>query len=365
LVRWLSSAFNFNGWVMTNTEIISNLSFPKLTSVYGFKSIAHLFGSSKPRCGIYLLAFPGEKYYIGQATDIVRRFSQHFKTYERIDGFTFLKSPRSKLDALEKDLIYQAEKAGLTLLNVIHVSNVVGETDLDVLFDVGVLERWIKDPSEENLNDLGTIPITLPLAHNQRASLKFVQLQAQPLFTTALTQLFAFLDTAIPYPRTSEFSFWAVSAMPGTNRNTLPRMLCVNVSMMEVFSVGYYLEEDCADLTWSFINVASDVFYEGFGSLKEFELEHPDISVNTSPSYRDGGQLLIKLDAFTQNCMINLLLDQRVTKAAATLCLRLMRKRPTIFSKFHCPQLVDAALSYRELSDDELAEKIEATCIQD
>ena len=353
------------GVSVTNTEIISCLSFPKLTNVTGFKSIAHLFGTSKPRCGIYLLAFPEDTFYIGQAVDVVRRFSQHLKTYEKIEGFTFFKTPKSKLDALEKDLIYRAEKAGLTLLNVVHVSSVVGETDLDMLFDEGVLERWIESPEEENLKDSDTMPIILPLAHNERASLKMAQLEAHPLFQTALIQLFGFLDTSIPYPRTSEYSFWAVSAMPSTNRNSLPRMICVNVSMMEVFSVGYYLEKECEGLTWSFINVASDVFYEGFGSLKKFELDHPDISVNTTPSYRDGGQLLIKLDAFTQNCMINLLLDLRVTKAAATLCLRLMRKRPTIFSKFHCPQLVDAALSYRELSDEELAAKIEAACIQD
>ena len=253
----------------------------------------------------------------------------------------------------------------MTLLNVVHVSNVVGETDLDVLFDEGVLDRWIEDPEEENLKDFDTMPITLSLAHNERASLKMAQLEAHPLFQAALIQLFGFLDTAIPYPRISEYSFWAVSAMPGTNQNTSPRMLCVSVSMMEVFCVGYYLEKEDDDLTLSFINVASDVFYENFGSLKEFESEHPNIEVNTDTFYRDGGQHVLALHAFTQNCMIDLLLDLRVTKAAATLCLRLMRKRPTIFSKFHCPQLVDAALSYRALSDEELIEKIEAACIQD
>ena len=222
-----------------------------------------------------------------------------------------------------------------------------------------------EDPEEENLNDNDTMPITLPFAHNERASLKMAQLKVHPLFEAALIQLFGFLDTAIPYPRVSEYSFWAVSAMPGTNRNTMPRMLCVNVSVMEVFCVGYYLEEDCTGFTWSFINIASDVFYEGFGSLETFESEHPDISVNTAPSYRDGGQLVIQLVASAQVTMLSLLIDQRVTKAAAMLCLRLMRKRPTIFSKFHCPQLASAALSYRELSDDELVEKVEAVCIQE
>ena len=127
-----------------NTKTIHDLGFPELTNVSGFKSIAHLFGTSKSRCGIYLLALPENKFYIGQAVDVVRRFSQHLKNYKQIDGLTFLKSPKSKLDLRERNLIHQAEKSGLTLLNVVHVSSVVGETDLDVLFNEGVLDRWMR-----------------------------------------------------------------------------------------------------------------------------------------------------------------------------------------------------------------------------
>ena len=129
---------------MNAPESISKLGFPKLTNVSGLKSIAQEFGSSKPRCGIYLLAFSGDRYYIGQAVDCVRRFSQHLKTYDEIDGFSFIKVPKTKLDEREKELIFKAESAVLTLLNVMHVSLVVGETDLDLLFEEGVLDRWLE-----------------------------------------------------------------------------------------------------------------------------------------------------------------------------------------------------------------------------
>ena len=42
--------------------------------------------------------------------------------------------------------------------------------------------------------------------------------------------------------------------------------------------------------------------------------------------------------------MAELLADESVSKAAAMLALRVMRKRATIYAKFHCTQLADLAL---------------------
>lgn len=343
---------------MITPKNIADLGFPELTDVSGLRSVAHLVKSPKNRCGIYLLAFSGDRYYIGQAVDIVRRFSQHLKTYGEIDGFTYIQVAKTKLDAREKELIFNAEASGFTLLNVVHVSNIIGDTDLDLLFDEGVLDRWLGDPELANLKDFDTQTIQLPKAHNERAALKFAQLKRHPLAKAAIIQLACFLEVAVPYPRMSEFSFWTVTAMPGTNSSTMPRILCVSTSVMEVFGLGYYKGKEDADLTWSFVNVASDFLLESFGSEESFRSEYPSIYLDTETRYRDGGQYVFRLCAGTQNCMIQLLADIRVTKAAASLCLRLMRKRPTIFSKHHCPQLVDAALVYRQWSDQAIDKEI-------
>ena len=47
----------------------AELGFTQLAPVSTLRSIAQLFGSSKPRCGIYLLEFPERRFYIGQAVE--------------------------------------------------------------------------------------------------------------------------------------------------------------------------------------------------------------------------------------------------------------------------------------------------------
>ena len=176
-------------------------------------------------------------------------------------------------------------------------------------------------------------------------------------------QLCIFLQKAMPYPRISEHAFWSVSAMPSstsTNKKFAPRLLCVSTGVMEVFCVGYYREANIKDFTWSFINVASDVLFESFGDEKAFKDKHPNIFVNKNAKYREGGQYVVQLHANTQNAMVSMMEDLRVAKAAAALCLRVMRKRSNIYSRFHCPQLADAALHYRTLSSEELDLEIES-----
>ena len=69
-----------------NAEKINALgfSFDQHLDVKGRISVSHLFPKSKPRCGIYLLSFSDDTFYIGQAIDAVKRFSQHRKKYDNI-----------------------------------------------------------------------------------------------------------------------------------------------------------------------------------------------------------------------------------------------------------------------------------------
>src|SRR5690349_12249757 len=91
---------------------IHALGFSTAEPVGSFHSIAHLFGKTKGRCGIYMLGFPDDSIYIGQAKDVVRRFAQHRRNYSSIATFSFLRTRESKLDDVEVDLIRRAEKLG-------------------------------------------------------------------------------------------------------------------------------------------------------------------------------------------------------------------------------------------------------------
>ena len=131
--------------------------------------------------------------------------------------------------------------------------------------------------------------------------------------------------------------------MPSGNSDW-PRLLCVNAALMELFVVGWK-KQDARDALWSFVNVAEDVLLAHWKSLNKLKRKFPFLRFEQR-SYRDAGQHQITiLCEGSARLMTQLLTDPGVSKAAATLALRVMRKRATIYGKYHCPQLTDLALS--------------------
>jgi hypothetical protein len=112
----------------------------------------------------------------------------------------------------------------------------------------------------------------------------------------------------------------------------------VNVGMMEVFVVGTHLDDPSS--VWSFMVVSKSSLNEsGFHTnyKKPFDMRERN--------YRDAGQDQIALGVELGSHMRDLLSDSRVTKAAASLTQRVMRKRDTIYSKYHCPQSAELLLA--------------------
>lgn len=101
--------------------MVTELGFPALVDVRGRRSIADLLPKSRNRCGIYLLEFSEGLFYIGQALDVVRRFSQHRKQHDNIVRWSFRPVNRRNLDAVERELIHCAPSLGLALTNKVHV----------------------------------------------------------------------------------------------------------------------------------------------------------------------------------------------------------------------------------------------------
>src|SRR5438552_15940588 len=89
---------------------------------------------------------------------------------------------------------------------------------------------------------------------------------------------------------------------------------------------------------WGFVNVASDVLYGAFGNEAGFIKAFPTIEL-VHRNYRDGGQNQISLHAHDGSSLRKLIQNVTVRSAAAALALRIMRKRATIYGKFHCKQL--------------------------
>ena len=82
----------------------------------------------------------------------MRRFSRHRKQHN-IVRWSFQPIKRRNLDAVERELIHRAPTLGLTLTNKVHVSQVVGETDLDGLLAPDEQQAWLAKPAVRVLAD--------------------------------------------------------------------------------------------------------------------------------------------------------------------------------------------------------------------
>lgn len=322
------------------SKSIASLGFSVVNNVESLLSIAHLFGTSKKRCGVYCLGFRGDIFYIGQAVDVVRRFAQHRRNYDDIILFYFMPAPKNQLDEIEKGLIYKAEAIGVKLKNAVHVSSILGETDFDLVMPIDEQEAWLSANSR-----LPAIPdeyaprIILPERQLVRFSKNLDQFTKHPLRTSALTLLKKYICECIPVPRRAEYSFWSVSCMPSTNKNTWPRLFCVNAASMELFVVGW---KKSSNLLWSVLTVDEDVLMQYWPNPDAFLERFSSVELY-SRGYRDAGQNQITLCS-SGNDVGLLLADPGVCKAAAALALRVMRKRANFYMQYHCSPLVDQAL---------------------
>ena len=318
----------------------ASLGFASLEPVASLLSIAHLFGNNKPRCGVYLLVFDTGLMYIGQAVEVVRRFSQHQRNHGDIVGFAFLALPSQELNSKEKSLIQQAERQGLPLTNAVHVSSIAGDTDLDMVLPVHAQKNWLDRATHSVKNERLAPIIQLPAAQQLRALKPFARFEKNPLKPAAVALLQHYLRQCIPAWRQTEYAFWSVSCMPATNRSTWPRLFAVNAGMMELMVVGWNIDNP-AEL-WGFVTVAQDVLLQGWGSLNALSRAHPAAEF-LQRDYRDAGQHQITLQVKGAEAFAQLLKEERVTQAAGVLALRVMRKRPNLYSRYHCVPLSELA----------------------
>lgn len=316
------------------------LGFPSREPVATLFSIAHLFGRGTNRCGIYLLEFLECRIYIGQAVDVVRRFGQHRKNHADIQAFSFMPCPQDALDVTERELIRRAESQGRVLLNTVHVSQVTGDTDFDTVLSLEEQALWLASPADFNAGDSATA-VVLPDAQRIRFSKQFDRFSEHPIGDAASSMLRTYVQHCIPAPKRSEYSFWAVSCLPSTNRNTWPRLFCVSAGVMELLVVGFHKSAPAS--MWGFVTIATDILSQAvdadpllLSTLAGVEMVQRD--------YRDAGQHQVTLQARDCQSLKTLLEHPSIQGAGAQLALRVMRKRATIYGKFHCKPLADQAL---------------------
>lgn len=325
------------------TEIINQLGFQFDTAfnVQGRLSIADLFPKSKNRCGIYLLNFSDDTFYIGQALDTVRRFAQHRKNYDNIIRLWFQSVKRDKLNEVEQRLIHEAEMKGLLLINKTFVSNIIGDTDLDLIISPAEQEGWL-DNDIEISNDDYDLYRTVETKHKIKYHKNFDTLKQVENYPQLKRILNLYIKKCIPAFKKTELSFWALSCMPSTNINTYPRYFCMNVNAMEVFVLGF---ERKTKKPFTFI-VLTSLFLENddkeldrlYDNYKTFEADQSE--------YRAAGADQVRFHFSDLDELEKILLNEpKIINSIKELNLRLMRKGGTIYSPFHCFDLAKDVLA--------------------
>lgn len=323
------------------TDIINALGFQydNAIDVKGRLSISDLFPKSKKRCGIYLLNFSDNTFYIGQAIDAVKRFSQHRKNYDNILRYWFIEIKKENLNVEEERLIKSAEASGLLITNKTFVSNVIGETDLDLVITQVEQSEWLENNrsiSNDGYDLYPSIDLKYKIKYQHNYN-KFKQNEIYPQLKNILNK---YITQCIPAFKKTELSFWSLSCLPATNIGSFPRYFCVNINSMEVFVVGYDKKQAShfcfINITKRFLHNVDDIelLYENL-ETKYDGLEIAEIN------YRAAGNDQICFHFQNLNEFENLITNEpEIIDSIKEMNLRLMRKGGTIYSPFHCFELV-------------------------
>ncbi|MBV9081280.1 MAG: hypothetical protein JOZ62_01290 [Acidobacteriaceae bacterium] len=239
-------------------------------------------------------------------------------------------------------LIHRAESSGLALRNFVHTSQVVGETDLDLVISPEKQYAWLANPERFNRKESSAHRLSMPASYLARFSDQFHAFQDEPASAFATRILRRYVVGCIPAPVMTEYSFWAVSCLPATNRPYWPRLACISMAMMETFVVGHF-KNNPKEL-WALIVVGRKTLFEAFGGQRRFSELFPRITLKRR-GHRDAGPDQVTLHAWSAADLREIIENGKIRHAAAELALRVMRKRATIYGKFHCKQLADYVLN--------------------
>ena len=311
------------------------LGFPKPRVIAGRTSIADIFSPSN-RCGIYILYFSNGEYYVGQSKDVTRRFVQHLRIHHDIEKLAFKRVARKNLDAEEAAVAAVLEGQGHKLRNILLTSIPKGESDFDLIMPLEDQNRWIA--GQDYMSPPGVRIVEPELRRKYQG--KFLQLTQMPHSEKAIAGLQHYLRIGVPAPLRTEVSFWSCSCLPSFHNKQITIYSRINLFWQEVFTAS--LEDK--QLSFS-IHLTLSVLQKEFGpSLSKLARRHPLVGIYDH-TYAPGGPDQINLDAQGSSALQRLLEDETIVSAIRLFNLRLMKKGPCRFSRYHCMDLADRLLA--------------------
>ncbi len=316
----------------TMQQKLTQLGFTQTHTVRGKAHIDALFPEKK-RCEIYVLHFPDQTYYVGQAIDVCKRYEQHrSKAFPDVEQISFKPIPQAKLDKEEQYTIRELELGGVRLRNITYTSIPATSSELDVLMAVADQERWLDDLS---FSDAGDARAAIPAAQYDKTNAKYRQFEQLHLprdtKAEAVSLLRYYIHQFIPAYQRTEYDYWSLSCMPKTSG--YQRLAALNMSKMEMLVL--FPDGDM------FVNVAVSEILKAYPTIADFHRAYHHASI-TQSFYEDAGfdQAHIRIGSFAEAWRV--FADPAVQRSIRLLNLYRMRKRGSFYKQYHCPALVDA-----------------------
>jgi hypothetical protein len=306
-------------------KLLKELKFTKTELVEGRYSVADLF-KPKERCGIYVLHFKNGQFYVGLATDFVRRYNQHRKNHLDIEYVSFKKVKKERLPEEEKLIVQTLQSEGFSLRNIQLVSIIEGETDFDLLMPVEQQEEFVSDLTFNNMEgDKFEIE-----EQRIKYTKNFLILSKLPYFDEFIQAIRAYVHIGIPIPKKSEYSFWCVSVPSGS-----PKLSRINVNWQEVSTFVFEKNDFYVTFHMAYSPLAAefgeelDGLFEQFADLEIFLDDKDEIH-----TYEPGGQDQISF-VIPSSIFHRFIALDAIKIAIKTFNLRLMRKGATIYNRYH------------------------------
>lgn len=307
-----------------------------LSEIYvkGRTSIADLFRPGE-RCGVYVLHFEDGWHYAGQAVDVVRRYVQHRQVHADIERLSFHQVARAALDQEERRLIETLEKKKASLRNISLVSTpqVLGETDFDLVMSPAEQTRWLDSVDVSVGSDSRVVEPILRSRYRARYD-RFMRHRHAALVLPVLQE---YARLSLPVIRDSEVSFWSCTCLPRSSRKDTTVHARINIYWQEVFNVS----SGPSGPLWFTWHLALAPLQKRFGrSLRRVTDRHPTVSL-IDHHYVPGGQDQIEMAIHGSRNALRLIHDPDVLRAVREFNLRLLRKGPCTFGRYHCLDLAD------------------------
>lgn len=310
---------------------------PKI-AVTGLTSIKDFIPKTK-RCGIYVLHFANDEYYIGLSINVATRFLQHRKTYDDIEFVSFKRLSLGELRKEEERIIKNAEKSKFRLRNKIHTSVTVSTSPFDEIMDIQVGTEWIADVDN---NDFSGERI-VDEEHRRKYQRNYQHLREKPMGNEAIEVFRQYVKNCIPAPLRTELYYWSVTCLPGDGKWLYIR-LNVKQEVLRIVKSGNDIEVVFFLARSVYEN---NNFFKNLGqSLKQF-LKYRAITGGIG-LYEAGGQDQIAVSIFGYENALKLLNEEKFIRAVRTLNLRIMRKTFNLQYRYHCYDLADQALTILE-----------------